>query len=242
MYFRPCSPTMSRRYSFLNLRSPSNWFCWIQYLILHPTKPTRKPSQVEEQISARRNSGTGTKAQYFSPNLYISLRQSASSSDHSMERMPGRCSSFCYLTCADDWWCRLNCVSVTADVRLFSDSPKFWLAIRFTDLFLAVAQLFKIWEGKVSRLLTTPLWVAAGRDISRWKPSLKIVDSCLEKVNINNPRFKESNRERSDFWILRLIVRRMNIICFWSVDGCMDNNWRSHRFFQWTMMLDWNDS
>lgn len=147
----------------------------------------------------------------------------------------------CYLTCADDWSRRLIFVSLTAGIWLFSDSSKFWLTIGFAGLSWGVAKVLKIREGEVSPLITSPPRVATGWDLSRSKPVDKIVGFYLEKENMNNSRFKESNREQSVFWIDRCIARRMNIICLWSY-GCMDNNTRLGVFFQWTMMLGWNNS
>jgi hypothetical protein len=82
-------------------RSPLNYDYSMQNLILYPTKSTRNPSQIEEQISARHISIPGSKIEYFAINFHIFLSWSPQTmivrcrikfymQQRSMERMSAR--------------------------------------------------------------------------------------------------------------------------------------------------------
>jgi hypothetical protein len=73
--------------NFLIFPRRSPWTMTIQCKILDPTKSTKKPLQVEEWISARHTSRTGSKTQYIKTNLHIFPRRSPWNYGHSMQSL-----------------------------------------------------------------------------------------------------------------------------------------------------------
>lgn len=117
---------------------------------------------------------------------------------------------------------------MTACVRLFSDSPKCWLATGVSDSLWTLGETLKTRGEEISSLKSLFLWELLAPDSYCCKPVLKLVGFCLNEENIDNPSFKESHQVHNVFSINRFLM-----------GGSMDSVRRLRVFFQRIIVLDW---